>query len=301
MGSSDKHKAYGALGVVSFFWGTTWFVSKLTVQYLPALQLTAIRNIIAGLLLIIYFMRSEIKLPSAKEFGYLFLSGFLLIACSNGLTTIAIKFIPSFLGALISCLSPFVFVLANFIFFKEKTNARVILGLVIGFSGIALLLTSFRQEMSDPNFALGIALSLLAVITWPMGTLLTLNNKFSLSPYQSLGWQALFGGIILAISSYATGQYIPIASIPNQAWVGCFYLIIAGSILSFLCYMYALQKLPLSLVTIYVYVNPLVALSLGILLLDEKVNGTIVLGACITLLGIYIVKKFSKKNLAKSS
>jgi drug/metabolite transporter (DMT)-like permease len=174
MGSSDKHKAYAALGVVSFFWGTTWFVSKLTVQYLPALQLTAIRNIIAGLLLIIYFMRSEIKLPSAKEFGYLFLSGFLLIACSNGLTTIAIKFIPSFLGALISCLSPFVFVLANFIFFKEKTNARAILGLVIGFSGIALLLTSFRQEMSDPNFALGIALSLLAVITWPMGTLLTL-------------------------------------------------------------------------------------------------------------------------------
>jgi drug/metabolite transporter (DMT)-like permease len=288
------HKAYWSLVAISFFWGTTWFVSKLTVPHIPALQLTGMRQVAAGVLLLIFFLSKNFRLPSRKEFFFHFICGFLLITCSNGLTTVAIKFIPSFLGALISCLSPFVFVLGGSVFFQEKVNKKVVVGLLIGFSGIGVLLSSFFAEMQHPNFLFGVVLSLVAVFTWTSGTLFSVKNRLQLNPYESIGWQMLFGGVMLLTFSAVSGQYVKFASIPLQAWIYFVYLTFVGSIFCFICYLYALQKLPLSLVSIYVYINPIVALLLGILCLNEKINPTIAIGSIIILVGIFVVKKFSK-------
>ena len=195
---------------------------------------------------------------------------------------------------MISCLSPFVFIIANYLFFKEKVKPITLLGLLVGFSGIAILLSSFAVEMSDAHFSLGIIFSLIAVFTWTSGTLISVKNKMNINPYEGIGWQMLFGGIMLLIASQITGQHVPIETIPFHAWLKFLYLTFVGSIFCFVCYIYTLQKLPISLVSIYVYINPIVALILGILVLNEKLTPAIIVGALVTIVGIYLVKRFSK-------
>jgi len=217
--------------------------------------------------------------------------GFLLISCSNGLTTWAIKFIPSYLGALISSLMPFVMIVANFIFFKEKILPKTILGLIIGFTGVTFLLSSFIEEMNDQHFAFGVLLTLIGVLTWTTGTLMTVRNKRKLDPFVGIGWQMFFGGLILYLASWITGQQVSLSTVPMATWGWIAYLTSIGSIACFLCYLYALKHLPISLVSIYVYLNPLVALLLGILFLNEKLTWSIVMGAMLIFVGIYIVMK----------
>lgn len=255
--------------------------------------MTGIRQIVAGMILIGYFFLKGIKLPTRREFLYHLLCGFLLITCSNGLTTWAIKYIPSFLGALISCLMPFVMIISNSIFFKERVKPVVYLALLVGFAGVSILLLSFRQEMHGSNFTLGVLLSLVSVGTWTGGTLLSTRNRLNLNPYEGIGWQMFLGGCMLLLSSGLTGQYTALSAIPGIAWMEILYLILVGSLLCFMCYLYALKTLPVSLVSIYVYINPIVAMLLGVVFLNEKITLQIMLGILVTLSGIYLVKRFS--------
>ena len=104
----------------------------------------------------------------------------------------------------------------------------------------------------------------------------------------------LFGGIMLFFFSRFTEDQVNISNLSGNAWAYIFYLIIVGSIICFQCYLYALKHLPLGLVSIYVYINPIVALLLGVLLLNEHFTWPIVIGSAVTFLGIYLVKRFNK-------
>ena len=188
---------------------------------------------------------------------------------------------------------PFVMVTANYFFFHEKIRAKVTWSLVLGFVGVAILLSAFIQEMEDSNFLVGILLTLLSVVTWTSGTLISTRSNYNTNPYEGIGWQMLFGGCILLALSFLTGQRVPITEIPWQAWGYFLYLVMIGSIFCFLSYLYALKKLPISLVSIYVYINPIVALLLGVLFLHEKISARLLLGVTITFIGIYFVKKFT--------
>ncbi len=287
------YKGYWALAVISFFWGTTWFVSKLTIKYIPPLQMTGLRQTFAGIVMITYFLLKGKKLPTTKQLLFHLMVGFLLLTCSNGLTTWAIKYIPSFLGALIACLMPFVLIIANSVFFNEKVKPVVYLALVIGFTGVTILLTSFAEEMQGANFIFGIVLSLISIVTWTSGTLLSTKNNLKINPFEGIGWQMLLGGIILLIASRITGQHVPLHTIPAKAWMAFAYLTVMGSLVCFVCYLYALKTLPISLVSIYVYINPIVALLLGVFILNEKITPQIIIGIAVTFTGIYLVKKFS--------
>ncbi|MEN9339711.1 MAG: hypothetical protein RIQ62_1023 [Bacteroidota bacterium] len=254
----------------------------------------AMRQSLAGILLTGYFLLRSKKFPSMRHLAFHALCGFLLISCSNGLTTWAILYIPSFLGALIGCLMPFVLILTNAIFFSEPVKPKVYLALLVGFSGVAILLSSFGQEMKGAHFAFGITLSLISVITWTSGTLISTKSRMNIDPFEGIGWQMLFGGLFLFIASHLAGQQIAIAAIPIKAWLLFLYLTAFGSILCFLSYLYALKTLPISLVSVYVYINPMVALLLGVIFLGEKISLQICMGIGITLLGIYLVKQFSR-------
>lgn len=295
MNPGVKIKSYWALVFISLFWGSTWFVSKLTIKYIPPLQLTGYRQTLAGLCLIAYSLYRFKAWPTKKELGMHLLLGFLFFTCSNGLTTFAIKFIPSYLGALIGCLMPFVLILFNFFVYKEKVKPIVVFALGIGFSGIAIILLSFMDDIAlGGNFLFGVLITLLSVFTWTSGTVISVRSKLNANPFQGIGWQMLFGGIMLYISSLMWEDQVPISHIPLQAWLYFSYLVAVGSIFCFICYLYALKHLPMSLVSIYVYINPMVALFLGMLLLNEAFTPQILLGVLITFLGIYLVKKFGK-------
>lgn len=167
-------------------------------------------------------------------------------------------------------------------------------GLVVGFSGIAILLSSFIEEMGGNHFLFGVVLTLIGVGTWTTGTLMTTRSKRDINPFEGIGWQMLFGGLILLLASRLPGHHVPLSTVPLSTWLWLIYLTAVGSIFCFICYLYALKTLPISMVTIYVYINPIVALLMGVLFLNEKISLSIALGALITFLGIYLVKRFSK-------
>jgi drug/metabolite transporter (DMT)-like permease len=284
------------LAAISILWGTTWFVSKLTIEHIPPLQLCAVRQTIAGLFFIFYFNGIQKQpLPKGKEMLFHILLGFLFFTCSNGLTTYAIQYIPSFLGALIGCLMPFVLVLFGFLFYKERVRWQSLVALTIGFSGIGLILLNYKKDMQVGGwFAFGVLITLLSVFTWTTGSLLSTRNKWKYEAKYGIGWQMLYGGIMLFACSAAVEKSVNLWALSSTTWIYIIYLIAIGSIICFQCYLYALKHLPLSLVSIYVYINPMVALLIGMLYLSEKVTPQIVIGCGVTFLGIYLVKRFSR-------
>ncbi len=294
--ANATQKGYWALGAISFFWGTTWIASKIGVNLMPPLHLSAIRQSIAGIVMLSYFfLRKKHRLPGASELMFHALSGFLLFTLSNGLTTWAVAFVPSFLGALLSCISPFLWVLIQGLFYGERVKPIVLLGMLTGFAGMILLLSAFKGDLAQkPHFIFGILLCLGAVLSWTGGTLLAIKSRFNTDPYAGAGWQMLFGGIFLFVASAVSGQHIPIREIPWGAWASIAYLVVVGSLFCFVCYLFALKTLPMELVSIYVYINPMVAIAIGVTILNEPFTLNMLLGALITLGGVYLVKRFTQ-------
>jgi drug/metabolite transporter (DMT)-like permease len=292
-----KTKAYWALTAISILWGTTWFVSKLALAQVPALQLSAMRQTTAGLILLIWFaFRSNPWLP-ARELLFHALLGFLFFTCSNGLSTWGITYIPSFMGALIGCLLPFMLVIGNYVLYGKRVSWMVVVSLLIGFAGIFIIITSFGKEFgAGPHFVSGISLTLISLLTWTSGTLLLSKKVMPSNPYVGVAWQMLFGGLMLFLSSWIFETDVPISQISPQIWLYFMYLVLVGSVMCFLSYQYAIKHLPLSLVSVYVYINPMVALGLGVWLLNEPFHWQIIPGALITFLGIYGVKRFQKSS-----
>lgn len=265
---------------------------------MPPLQLSAIRQSIAGLLMLSYFfLRKKHQLPSSKELTFHAFCGFLLFTLSNGLTTWGVLYVPSFLGALLSCLSPFLWVLIQRIFYGERVKPIVILGMMTGFVGMILLFSGFRNDLGEkPHFILGVLLCLAAVFSWTGGTLLAIKSSYNNDPYAGAGWQMLFGGLFLFVGAQISGQHIPIQAIPWGAWASIAYLVVVGSLFCFVCYLYALKTLPMELVSIYVYINPMVAIAIGVLILHEPFSIQMLLGAGITLGGVYLVKRYTRTD-----
>ena len=285
---------YWALAAISLLWGSTWFVAKLAIAHLPALQMSGYRQMLAGALLISYQVGRSRQWPDWKELGFHALLGFLFFTCSNGLSTFAIQFIPSYLAALIGCLMPFAVILLNRIFFGERVKPGVLIALAIGFAGVSLILSSFITQMKcGGSFFFGILITLLSVFTWSGGTLLSTRSGMNTDPFRGIGWQMLMGGILLRLASLPVEKQVPLSSVPVAGWISFAYLVLVGSLLCFICYLHALKTLPLSLVSVYVYLNPMVALGLGVLFLGEQITVRLILGALITLLGVYFVQRLN--------
>jgi len=140
-------------------------------------------------------------------------------------------------------------------------------------------------------------LSLIATWTWAFATLYTKKQAASFNPYFSLGLQMVIAGFSLFVFTNITGNAVPVTAIPWQSWAAIAYLIIFGSLIAFICYLYALQNLPTEQASIYAYINPIVAVLCGWLIFSEKITIFITIGGLVTLLGVYLVNKAFKAGV----
>ena len=287
-----------ALCWVSFFWGTTWIASKEGVKHMPALQLAAIRQFIGGFLYIAYFLWKKTPWPKGKQWKFILILSVLNFVLSNGLSTWGVKFISSGLGAIIGALVPLWVVIISF--FRGERLAKVaILGLIIGFSGICVVFYDHLSDFFIADFRFGIFLSIAATLTWAFGTLYTKKKAASFNPYFSLGIQMFISSIFLFAYLGATGSAVSLSTIPVISWVSIGYLVIFGSVLTFIAYIYALQNLPAEINSIYAYINPIVAIILGTVFLKEAFNWNIPIAVALIISGIICVNwgyKAIKKN-----
>ena len=284
-----------ALAVVCFCWGTTWIASKEGVRHMPALQLAAIRQFIGGSIYICFFIFKKAPWPKGKQWKTILILSVLNFALSNGLSTWGVKFISSGLGAILNAIFPLWIVIITF-FQGEKLARLAILGLIVSFSGVCVIFYDHLADFLQADFRFGIFLSIIATITWAFGSLYTKKKAATFNPYFSLGLQMFISSSILLTITETTGMSVPLNSIPVTSWYAIGYLVIVGSIMSFIAYVYMLQKLPAEISSIYAYINPIVAILLGALLFEETLNIAIAIGGTITLSGLFMVNKSIRRT-----
>ncbi|MBP6215074.1 MAG: EamA family transporter [Chitinophagaceae bacterium] len=289
-----KAKALFALALVCVLWGTTWIASKEGVRHMPALQLAGIRQLIAGLIYVAFFLIKGASLPKGKEWIPVLVLSFLNFIMSNGLSTWGVKYISAGLGSIMGAIFPLWLVVIGLFASREKLPQKAIIGLLLGFSGVCIIFYEHLEDFFIPDFRFGIILSLIATWTWAFATLYTKQQAASFNPYFSLGLQMLISGTTLITFTSVTGNAVSISQIPWESWTAIAYLIIFGSLLAFIAYLYALQNLPTEQASIYAYINPIVAVLCGWLIFNERITIFITVGGLVTLLGVYLVNKAFK-------
>jgi len=294
--SSIKVKAFFALAMVCFFWGTTWIATKEGVMHMPALQLAGIRQLMGGSLYMIYFLSKGYALPKGREWWPVLILSVLNFVLTNGLTTVGLKFISPGLGAIISAIFPLWIVVIGLFKGKDIPPSKAIAGLVMGFLGICIIFYDHLHDFKVAKFQLGIILSLLASLSWAFGTLYTKNQALKFNPYFSIGLQMVISGIIMGGFSSINGTAIQISEIPWQAWGAIIYLAVFGSVISFIAYLFALQHLPTTQASIYAYINPIIAVLSGFLMYGDPLTLYLAAGGAVILYGVYLVNKVYSKS-----
>jgi drug/metabolite transporter (DMT)-like permease len=284
-----------ALCWVSFFWGTTWIASKEGVKHMPALQLAGLRQFLGGILYVGYFLYRKEPWPKGKQWQTILILSLLNFVLSNGLSTWGVQYISSGLGAIIGAIFPLWIILIT-IFQGEKIARLSILGLLISFVGVCVIFYDHLADFLKPDFRFGIFLSLFSTITWAFGTLYTRKKATNFNPYFGLGLQMLISSLLLLAFTEATDTGVKLSEIPMISWWSIAYLVIIGSVLTFIAFIYALQNLPPEVNSIYAYINPIVAVFLGFVFFEEPLTLAIAIGGSVTLLGLYLVNISMRKN-----
>jgi len=282
--------AYFCLAGICLIWGTTFLVMRIGVMHFPPFLFAAIRQTIAGILLVSFlFAFKKEKFPSLNVLRIQAFRGFLMITCGNGLVSWAEVFVPSGLAAIICSTMPVMVILINLTTNRSETpNWIIATGVVTGLSGIMLVFSEYLGDFANPNYRMGIILIFVATLTWAIGSILTKRKNYDTNPFLNAGMQMFFGGILCLPFSFFFDDLSQVA-FSSEVVLALSYLIVMGSVAAFSMYAYTLSKLPITIASLYSYINPLVAVVLGWLVLNEKLNLKIGLAFLITVLGIYLV------------
>ena len=292
-----KTKLYISLFCVGFFWGTTFLGIRVAVETIPPFLVAGFRNILAGSILMIYlYFKKEITPISIKQFLRALLLAFLMIVFANGLTTFAEKYITSGLASIISTLSPFLVLILNLSLGNEKLSLKTLFGIFLGICGIFLIYQNSLSDLVNPEYRLGVLSIVAAVFSWAVGTIITKKGqKKPLGMTQGISIQMLLAGIILFAIQFFVDTKIDFESFSTASIYSVFYLSIFGSVVGYMAYSYLLTQLPSTKVSVLSYVNVVVALFLGWLILDEKITSRIIFATILIIFGVVIVNfKFKK-------
>jgi drug/metabolite transporter (DMT)-like permease len=289
MTKNEKIKAYGAWCAICFFWGTTYLAIRVGVQTLPPALFAGSRFLLAGLILFIYLRVKGIAWPSPAEMIHMAIVGILLLNMANGLVVWAEQWVPSGLTSLLVATLPFW--TAGFeavIPGGAKLTWRKTAGILIGFSGLILLFFPDLRQGFSQTYLKGVLGLLLASGFWAGGSVYSKYHPVKTHPLMAAAMQMLIAGIIFMLAGALLGQYRQFTFQINGI-LAIVYLVFFGSIVGYSSFIYALAKLPAAKVAMYAYVNPVVAVFFGWLILDEHVDGTVFIATAIILLGVVLV------------
>ena len=296
---SNQKKAYLALTVTSIVWGTTWVASKMGVTHMPAFELASIRQFLGGSIYILFFLLiKKEKLPTAKQFMWLIPMAFLMFVSSNGIATYGLQFITSGLAALIAALYPLSVVLIERFYYKAiRITPQTMLGLFLGLVGIGFIFYKDSLQVHGGHYALGVGLSMFATLTWSVGSIIISRTKININQYYSIGWQMFISAIVMGLFTYLSGDYIAFTEIPAISWGVIIYMVVGGSIFAFISFIYSMKNLHPAIASLYAYINPIVAIWVGSLLIKgEQISWNSILGTVTTLTGVYLVNRSLKKQ-----
>jgi drug/metabolite transporter (DMT)-like permease len=288
----EKALAYGAFAIVCVVWGTTYLAIRIAIETIPPLLMTGSRFTIAGLfMLFIARLRGEAIPRDRRTLVNLLLVGIALIAVGNLAVVWAEQWVPSGTAALLVATAPFwMAILGMMRSGGERTNFRSGLGMIIGFVGVAMLVTPGGAAGSfSAQFLLGVIAIQLGSFGWQLGSLRSKYNLQHVPPVTSAALQMLFGGVIVTIAGFLIGEGPRFAFTP-RTFAAHLYLTIFGSVIAFSAYIYALKHMRTTHSSLYAYVNPVVAVFLGWLILDERLTWMSIVASVVILGGVALVQ-----------
>ena len=284
--------AYLCLAGICLIWGSTFLVLKIGVSEFPPFLFACLRQTIAGGFLTAFMIVvMGAKLPGGVQVLKQMVGGFLLITLGNGLISFAVHYVPSSVSAIICSAMPVIVILLNLTINRsELPNATIIFGVLAGMGGITMVFSEHLADFSNQNYTTSIVLIFISTFSWACASFLLKKSNETINPFLNAGMQMFFGGLFCLPLSLLFDDYSVTTWSPTMLY-SLAYLILIGSVAAQAMYSYALTQLPLTIASMYSYVNPLVAMFLGWLVLSEKINIKIAFAILITVSGIYLVNR----------
>lgn len=281
-----------AFAAVYVIWGSTYLAIRIGVETIPPLMLAGFRHFIVGSLLYPMLRWKTGVRPTARHWKTAAVTGILLLFVGNGGVCWAEQVVPSGITALLVAMVSLWLVIVDWLRPSgHRPGAKVIVGLVLGFAGVALLVGPAHLGGSGRVDLRGVAVLVVACFAWACGSLYSKHGAMPKSPLLGVAMQGLAGGAALLSAGFLSGEShrFHFAAIPGRSWAALGYLIVFGSGIGFTAYLYILQNSAAARVATYALVNPVVALILGWLFVDETISLRTVIAAIVILTAVILV------------
>jgi drug/metabolite transporter (DMT)-like permease len=291
---------WSALWVVYIVWGSTYLAIRVMVRTLPPLLSAGARFVLAGLILwtILAIRKGWSQMRVGKrEVLASALVGAALLFGGNGLVQLAEeRGAPSSLAALLIASVPLIVILFRWIT-RERISGGTLLGVAVGFTGVALLVLPGNRPAGADSLAVGMLLA--ASVFWAAGSFFSKSLPLPKDPFVSTAMQMLTGGLVLVTAGLVSGESFSGIDLASSSVAAFIYLVVFGSLLAFTAYVWLLANAPISKVATYAYVNPVVAIFLGWLILSERITATTLVGAAVIVASVaFIVRKETQASRA---
>lgn len=286
--------AYAAFAIICVVWGTTYLAIRVALETIPPLTMTALRFSTAGVIMLaIAYARGERVPEQWRILGEIVLAGTLMVGVGNLSVVWAEQWVPSGTAALLVATAPFwMAILEAFRPGGERLDRRSAAGMLIGFGGVALLVRPQGSGASNLYFLLGALAIQVGSIGWQLGSLRSKYFVKNVPLMTSAALQMLFGGVIVGTVALVSGEPSRF-TINTRTFAALAYLTILGSVVAYSAYVYALAHLRTSKVSLYAYVNPVIAVLAGSLILNERLTPVSVVAMVVILGGVALVQSSS--------
>ena len=288
----ERRLAWFAWIAVCLIWGTTYLGIRISLETMPPMLMGGLRWTVAGGLLAAYMLARGEALPGPSGWKNAVVLGFLMLVLGNGGVVLAERTVPSGLTAVVVASSPFW--MAGVEAFRkdgERMTRRTAAGFVIGFLGIVVLIWPElrRGGVGGQGFVLGVIFLQIASLGWSIGSSYSRRHGRRENVFSATAAQMLAGGVMMLALGTVRGEWASL-SFSTRTVVAFGYLSTIGAIGGFVAYTYALRHLPVSLVSLYAYVNPVIAVALGVAVLGEPFTSRMALAAALVFAGVAIVR-----------
>ncbi|HXW14262.1 MAG TPA: EamA family transporter [Terriglobia bacterium] len=291
-----------AFAIIYFVWGSTYLAIRVGVREVPPFLLAAIRFLIAGLILYSWMIARGERSLSGREWASASLLAIMFFVLDYGLLFWAEQRVPSGIAAVMMATIPVFMALAEIIILgTQKLTFRLALALLIGMGGVAILMSHSLNLGGAPIDTVGAVALIVASMSWAVSSVLARLLPLPPSKVMSAGSQMLAGGVFLALTAAALGEFRNFHpwSVSREAWLALLYLIVAGSIIAFTAYLWLIHHVSPTKVGTYAYVNPVVAVLVGYFLGGEALGLRTILGAAFVLISVLVITTTGAKKSAK--
>ena len=292
-----------ALGTVYLLWGSTYLGIKFSIETIPPFLMGSLRFLVAGGVLYIVAIRTgdhRADTVGSRQWMAALLIGGAMLLGGNGGVILAEQYVPTGVVALFVATAPLWMAIIDRVVFGRRLPALVIVGLVIGFGGVAFLIGSPGPGRIN---LFGAALALAAPLCWATGSVFPRHVKLPIRPLVASAMEMLWAGVLFGILSLATGELgrVHLHSVSTTSFLALLYLIVFGSLVGFSAYVWLLRAAPLSLVSTYAYVNPVVAVILGAIFVGEAISPRLVIAGAIIITAVALIVVARNRPVASNT